>query len=207
MSKVREPAGPLPKSVYVRRRILLLTLLIAIPVVIVLFIVRPGSSGGVAESKPVTLPEDLSVDGADPESSAADLPGCKKSDIDVTAVASKPAYAPGENPELWMTISNTGAEACVIDLGTQEMVFEVKSGDELYWLSSHCQVDADSREVILEPDNPLSTEPIIWDRTRSSPETCEGERPVVPAGGAAYNLRVTANSVASSNEFQFLLND
>lgn len=205
MSK-RPPAGPLPKSVYVRRRILVLTVLIAIPLAIVLFIVRPGSSGGVTESKPVTLPEDLSVDSSESETPASDLPGCKKSDIDVTAVASKPAYGSGENPELWMTISNTGSKPCVIDLGTKEMQFELKSGDEVYWLSTHCQVDADSREVILEPDNPLSTEPIIWDRTRSSPETCEGQRPTVPAGGAAYNLRATANSVQSSNAFQFLLN-
>jgi len=181
-------------------------MLIAVPLALLLIIVRPGASGGVAETKPVTLPEDLSATQDATDEAAADLPGCKKSDIDVTAVASKPAYGPGENPELWMTISNTGSKPCIIDLGTKEMVFEVKSGDELYWLSSHCQVDADSREVILEPDNPLSTEPIIWDRTRSSPETCEGERPIVPAGGAAYRLSVTANSVQSSNAFQFLLN-
>ena len=82
----------------------------------------------------------------------------------------------------------------------------IKSGDEVYWKSVDCQTGADSREVILSPDNPLSTQKITWDRTRSSPETCAAVREPVPAGGAAYNVTATANGVESAEPWQFLLN-
>jgi hypothetical protein len=205
MAKLKEPIGPLDKKVYLRRRIVLLLLVVGIPVAVLLFVFRPGSSGGVDQRQEISLPSDFT--GASDEAVAPEeeLPGCKKSDIDVTVAASKQSYGPGETPEIWMTISNTSSEPCVVDLGTKEMVFEITSGDELYWSSTHCQVDADSREVILEPKNPLSTAPLVWERSRSSPETCEGERPAAPGGGAAYNVRASANSVASSNAWQFLL--
>lgn len=204
MSSLKEPVGPHSKKVYLRRRLILLAILISIPVIVLLIIFRPGSTGGVSDRKEVTLPADLSAD-ATKETAEGETPGCKKGDIDVTAVASKTSYSPGENPEIWMTISNSGTEPCVIDLGTKELSFEITSGAETYWLSTDCQTGADSREVLLEPGNPLSTEPLVWDRTRSSPETCNLERPPVPGDGAAYHLFATANAVKSSDSWQFLL--
>lgn len=206
MSTLKDPVGPHSKKIYLRRRLILLAILISIPIIVLLIIFRPGSTGGVSDRKEVTLPSDLAADGkTNSKSSESDTPGCKKGDINVTAVANKASYAPGENPEIWMTISNSGTEPCVIDLGTKELSFEITSGSETYWSSTDCQTGADSREVILEPGNPLSTEPLVWDRTRSSPETCNTERAAVPADGAAYHLFATANAVKSSESWQFLL--
>lgn len=189
---------------------MVLAILIVIPVIALLFIFKPGSSGGVQKSEEVELPSDLTKTSTAKKTTAADdVPGCKKSDIDVTAVASKESYGPGENPEIWMTISNTGTKPCVVDLGTKELLFEIVSGSqtqpETYWISTHCQTGADSREVILEPDNPLSTTPLTWDRTRSAPETCNVPREPVVADGAAYRVYATANSVKSAEGWQFLL--
>jgi hypothetical protein len=211
MSRLKDPVGPHSKRVYQRRRIVLLAVLIGIPVIALLIIFKPGSTGGVAKTEEVSLSADFSETSNPKKSTAADdLPGCKKSNIDVTAVANKESYGPGENPEIWMTVSNTGSKPCVIDLGTKELSFEIVSGSEaqpeVYWVSTHCQTGSDSREVILEPDNPLSTTPLVWDRTRSAPETCDVAREPVPAGGAAYRLYATANSVKSSEGWQFLLN-
>lgn len=210
MSRLKDPVGPHSKRVYQRRRIVLLAVLIGIPVIALLIIFKPGSSGGVTKSEEVTLPSDLTETTSPKKTTAADeVPGCTKSNIDVTAVANKESYGPGENPEIWMTISNTGTKPCVIDLGTKELSFEIVSGSqtqpETYWVSTHCQTGADSREVILEPENPLSTSPLVWDRTRSSPETCNVARQPVPADGAAYRLYATANSVKSPEGWQFLL--
>lgn len=210
MSRLKDPVGPHSKRVYQRRRIVLLAVLIGIPVIALLIIFKPGSSGGVTKSEEVTLPSDLTETTSPKKTTAADeVPGCTKSNIDVTAVANKESYGPGENPEIWMTISNTGTKPCVIDLGTKELSFEIVSGSqtqpETYWVSTHCQTGADSREVILEPENPLSTSPLVWDRTRSSPETCGVAREPVPADGAAYRMYATANSVRSAEGWQFLL--
>jgi len=205
MAKQSAPVGALDRKVYLRRRIVLLLIIVALPVGALLLIFRPGSSGGVDPRQEISLPADFTGQSDEETLLEEEIPGCKKSSIDVTVAASEQSYGAGETPEIWMTISNTSSEPCIIDLGTKEMVFEIKSGQELYWLSTHCQVDADSREVILEPGNPLSTQPLFWERTRSSPETCEGDRPAVPAGGAAYNVRATVNSVPSSNAWQFLL--
>lgn len=205
MSRLTDPVGPHSKRVYRRRRIVVLSAVVLIPTIVVLLLVfKPGSSGGVTETKTVEVPKDLNATPTK-TTEAADLPGCKKSNIDVTAVASKQDYAAGENPEIWMTISNTGKSPCVIDLGTKELSYEITSGQESYWKSTDCQQEADSREVILEPSNPLSVEKIAWDRTRSAPETCAAERPPVPAGGATYNVYATANGVKSATPWSFLL--
>lgn len=204
-----------PKSVYRRRRLILLLSLLAVVGVVLLLVFRPGSSSTVPSAdstKKVELPSDLKTTGTStatpsPSSSADDLPGCKKSNLAVTVAADSNAYGPGQNPALTMTISNTGKSDCVVDLGTKNLSFEIYSGEELYWKSVDCQVEPDSREVVLQPGKPLTTEPLVWDRTRSSPDTCGAARPAVPAGGAAYNVRAIANTVKSSPTFQFLLND
>ena len=59
--------------------------------------------------------------------------------------------------------------------------------------------------MILEPGTPLSTDPIEWDRTRSSPETCEIARDPVVADGATYHLHVAAGGVQGSGTAPFLL--
>lgn len=207
MASLKDPVGPHSPSVYRRRRLVALLVLIAIPVVVLLIIFKPGSTGGVTERQKVDVPADIkSGSTKKATTNADDLPGCKKSNLTVTAVASKESYAAGESPEIWMTISNSGTKPCVVDLGTKELSFSIKSGDEVYWNSVDCQTGADSREVILSPENPLSTQKITWDRTRNSPETCAVAREPVPAGGAAYKVTATANGVESAEPWQFLLN-
>jgi len=84
--------------------------------------------------------------------------------------------------------------------------FTVTSGTEVYWTSTDCQVDAIDAEVSLAPGTPISSSaPIVWDRTRSAPDTCEGPREAVPAGGASYHLTVSVDGFASAETKQFQL--
>ncbi len=177
--------------------------LIAVIVAVVLIIVRPGGAQGepgatatpsaVASStpEPTTIPT---------ESTALDGDPCSPEQITVEPVTDKTVYEAGEQPQLSVTITNTGKNVCVLNAGTSAQVFTISSGDEQYWISTDCQTDAIDAEVSLKPGTPVSSAaPIVWDRTRSSPETCEGAREAVPAGGASYHLSVSVDGYASDD--------
>ncbi|SIN91807.1 hypothetical protein [Agromyces cerinus] len=203
------PAGRQSPQVYRRRRIVVLIGLIAVVIAIVLVIVRPGASqgeepsGGASPSaEPTTAPETA----IPTEPTAADGDPCAPENVLVEAVTDKSSYEPGEQPQLSLTITNTGKNVCVLNAGTKAQVFTVTSGAEQYWTSTDCMVDAIDAEVSLTPGTPVSSSvPIIWDRTRSTPDTCSGARETVPAGGASYHLAVTVDGFESAEQKQFLL--
>jgi hypothetical protein len=60
--------------------------------------------------------------------------------------------------------------------------------------------------VLLEAGQQVSSAaPLEWDRTRSSVDTCDGERPRATGGGATYHLSVSINGIASTNTASFQL--
>lgn len=214
MSTNPTPTGRLSPAVYRRRRLLVLLAVVAVIVAIVLVIVRPGSSQGedgtkdgskatatdaAAESAPpqtVIPTEDTAVDGA----------ACEPGQVLVEAITDKTEYEAGEQPQLSVTITNTGKNVCVLNAGTSAQQFTITSGDEIYWKSGDCQTDAIDADVSLTPGTPVSSAvPILWDRTRSTPETCDGPREAVPAGGASYHLGVTVDGFEQAESKQFLL--
>ena len=190
--------------------------LIAVIVAVVLIIVRPGSSqggapdaagGGSPAPSPASTDEAAAPPTAIPtEPTAADGDACAEKNIVVETVTDKTAYEAGEQPQLSVTITNTGKNVCVLNAGTKAQLFTIKSGQEVYWLSTHCQVDAIDAEVSLTPGTPISSSvPIVWDRTRSSVDTCQGPREAVPAGGASYHLEVSIDGFTSPATKQFQL--
>ena len=219
MSSNRTAQGRLPASVYRRRRAMVLLGLVAVIIAIVLVIVRPGASQGdeVAQTTPASAPPSAPPAATDvpaasaepePEPTAAPVDGaaCVDAQITVEAVTDAAVYAADEQPNLSVTIANTGSNSCVIDVGTAAQVFTVKSGNEVYWTSTDCQVDPVAAEVTLEPGQVVSSsEPLVWDRTRSSADTCDGERAAVPGGGASYHLGVAVDGFESEDTKQFLL--
>jgi len=211
MSTNQTPAGRQSPQVYRRRRLLVLIGLIAVLVAVVLIIVRPGSSqgddrGASPSTSPTTTPATSDPTTIPTEPTAADGDPCSPEKILVEAVTDKSAYEAAEQPQLSVTITNTGKNICVLNAGTAQQVFTIKSGEELYWTSTDCQVDAIDAEVSLTPGTPISSAvPIIWDRTRSTPETCDGPRETVPAGGSSYHLSVSVDGFESAESKQFQL--
>ncbi len=207
MSTLRNPVGPEDKKVYLRRRLIVLAALIAVIVAIVMVVMKPGSSGGAAGPQEVTVPDDLvaveqeNAEATDPEA----IPACTDAQLKVTPVTDRASYAAGELPQLSLTVQNVGEADCQADLGTAGMSFEISSGPDQVWRSTDCQQNPDHRPVIVQPGKPLSTEVIPWDRTRSSPETCEISRDQVTAGGATYHLRVAVGGVNGEGTAPFLL--
>lgn len=213
MSTLKHPVGPQSSKVYWRRRLIVGLGLVAVIVVIILIVVRPGASSGepndskapAATSKKTAAPSTDSTT-IPTDETTADGAACKDADIAVTAVTDATTYDAGVNPQLSLSVTNTGSKDCVLNAGTSQQVFTITSGDEVYWVSTDCQTDAVDTEVTLKPGVPMnSAAPLTWDRTRSSKDTCDTPRDPVIAGGASYKLTVALGAVKSEPS-QFLLN-
>ncbi|MGH1525454.1 hypothetical protein ACRAWC_15970 [Leifsonia sp. L25] len=211
MSTFKHPVGPQPSGVYWRRRLIVLLGLVAVVVVIVLIVVRPGSSSGEPARAPVTTntpaPTAAAATSIPTSSASASGQPCKPADVKVEAVTDASGYGAGQLPQLSVALTNTGANACVIDAGTAQQVFTITSGSEVYWKSTDCQSSKVDAQVLLQPGKTISSQtPITWDRTRSDPSTCQAQRAQVPAGGASYHLQVSVAGITSATTKQFSLN-
>lgn len=190
----------------------MLLALVAVIVAIVLIVVRP-SFGGAAKGAPSptgasSAPPSTTAPGATASAAPADADGapCRPENVVVEAVSDKVSYAAGEMPQLSMRVTNTGKNACSLNVGTKAQVFTISSGKEQYWSSTDCLADATDQQVTLPPNKPLaSAAPIVWDRTRSAKDTCQGTRPAAPVAGASYHLTVSVGGITSGATRQFLL--
>lgn len=207
MSHWKEPVGKEAKSVYFRRRLLVLGGLIALIAFVALVIFKPGASGGAASAPEVQVPKEIVAADKkqDKTVKAGEVRACPAGELVVTPITDLDNYAPGEEPKLSLRVENKGDSECEAQLGTSNMNFRVSSGSDEVWRSTDCQINADNRAVLLEPGKPLETEPITWDRTRSSKDTCEISRDPVTAEGATYHLQVSAAGVPGTGTAAFLL--
>ncbi|MBD8704895.1 hypothetical protein [Frigoribacterium sp. CFBP 13712] len=227
MSTFKNPTGPQPPSVYWRRRAVVALGLIAVIVIIVLIVVRPGSGAsepgaaatssapaadGSADDAATAPAETAPAADATPEpsadaSAATDGTACEPTDIALAAILDKESYAATELPQMAMSITNTGDADCVINLGSNQQRLVVSSGEEQYWSSKDCQVNGTDQDVTLTAGQTLETPAIAWDRTRSSPDTCDSEsRSAVPADGATYRLSVFVGDITSADPAPMILN-
>ena len=198
MSTIRNPVGPQPPAVYWKRRAIVLIGLVAVIVIILLIVFRPQGADPKPTNPSTTPPASSTT--ADDTAAA-----CTPEQVSLAAVTDKGGYNAGEDPMVSMTITNIGAAPCTIDAGTGAQEYIIASGSEQYWSSRDCQADPTETEVTLEPGVPKSTNPFAWDRTRSSTDTCSGDRPAVSAGGASYHLTVKLGDITSEATKQFLL--
>ena len=206
MSTTKHPVGPQASTVYRRRRLVVGLGVLAVLLIIILIVVRPGGGDDPA-STAAPAPSDNAADPASTADPAA-APACDPAAVQVEAITDQGAYDAGDDPELSLSVTNTGSTPCVLNVGTSTQVFTITSGADVYWTSTDCQSDPADAEVTLQPGAEVSTKtPLTWDRTRSSPETCEStEREPVPGEGASYYLSVSVGGVESAGPTQFLLN-
>ena len=188
----------LPASVYRRRRLAVFGGLLAVIAVIVLIIWRPSLGGVTAKPAEEELTE-----------GAATVAACVVGDIEVTANTDQERYASGIAPSLWLTVKNVGATECELQVGSDVQEYAVDSGSrenpDLWWSSTHCQSAGIPMTITLTPGQERATTPLSWDRTRSSPDTCDGTRPAAPGGGASYHLSVKVGPFESATTKQFFL--
>jgi hypothetical protein len=185
---------PLPATVYWRRRLVVLGGLLAVVAVIVLIVVRPGF--GTTSEPALEVADELAV---------VEVPTCLPSQLEITARTDLSSYDAGLNPQLWMGVKNVSSVECTVNAGTDVQKYVISSGPDLIWSSDDCQQGANPFPLTLAPGSEQETGSLEWDRTRSTPNTCDGERPTMAAGGASYHLRVYLGDLESAETKQFLL--
>ena len=205
MSTFRTPVGPQPPTVYWRRRLILGLGALAVILIIILIIVRPGSGNPGPTTKPGASPSATPSPSASAPGAGAVL-ACLPTHVKILGVADKTTYAATEQPQISMSITNSGSRDCTINLGSTQQQLIITSGTETIWDSKDCQTAPVDTPVVLKPGVAVTTPPIPWDRTRSSKTTCDASRPPVTAGGASYHLGVKVGALSSKATVQFLLN-
>lgn len=208
-------------AVYRRRRFVavvgLIVLLAAIGVGVWLFIAQPWAgaetspgptTSSTTSDSPTTAPTAGETPAADP--TADETPGivaCKATDITVAAVTDAEVYPAGVPPKLSISLTNNGKTDCTLDVGSTMQVFTVSSGADVWWRSTDCQENPSSMIATLVAGTTVtSKEPVTWDRTRSSVETCaEENRPRAPGGGASYHVAVSIGGFESQGTQQIIL--
>ncbi|MGF2950015.1 hypothetical protein [Microbacterium alcoholitolerans] len=211
-------------AVYRRRRLLavvvLLAVIAAIGTGVWLAIAQPWSSGSDADPAPASQPPTpVASDSATPEASASASPeptgdetatpeivACQAADVRVVAVTDADTYAAGELPQLSIELTNNGPD-CTMNVGSSTQKFTVTSGSDEWWRSTDCQTEPSDTIVTLEAGKTVSSAtPVIWDRTRSSVDTCdEKNRPRAPGGGASYHVAVEIGGFKSGTSKQIIL--
>ncbi len=211
-------------AVYRRRRLVVIVGLIlfvaAIGIGAWLLIARPWAAADTAETpspstSTSTSPSAAPSTGTDspspsPDASTEQAPAivaCEANDIEVAAVADAATYAAGVMPKLSISLTNKGAKDCTIDVGSTTQVFTVSSGEDVWWRSTDCQENPSSMIATLTAGTTVtSKDPVTWDRTRSSVETCAQEnRQRAPGGGASYHVEVSIGGFTSLSTAQILL--
>ena len=209
-------------AVYRRRRLVLfgglILVLALIGVSVWLLVAQPWAHGDVKPAPSTSAPAPSSPaptasgDEEQPssETSAPATPGivaCDAKDIVVKAVTDADSYQAGVLPKLSISLTNNGTTDCTLDVGSATQVFTVASGDDVWWRSTDCQENPSNMIATLEAGKTVvSKDPVVWDRTRSSVETCAQEnRPRAPGGGASYHVGVQIGGFASATTTQILL--
>lgn len=220
-------------AVYRRRRLVLLLAVLAVAVLVWLLIAQPwrgaATENDTAAPAPTAsqdaatelpVPEDAAgteTDAAasptpeaepspDPSTSTTAAAPCAGRDLTVEALTDSDVYGSGQNPQLSIRLTNTGETDCTLNVGTTTQSFTIASGSDTWWRSTDCQATPSDMIVLLAAGQSVtSATPLVWDRTRSSVDTCDGERTPAPGGGASYHLSVEIGGVSSTQSAQFLL--
>ena len=139
------------------------------------------------------------------ESATPSILACTTADLTVLAVTDKESYGAGELPQLSITLSNTSAVPCLINVGTATQSFVITSGSDTWWRSTDCQSESSDQVVQLGAGQTVSSvTPLAWDRTRSSVDSCgSASRPKAPAG--YFHLQVSIGGIQGADTAMFRL--
>jgi hypothetical protein len=210
-------------AVYRRRRLAVLLILILVLAAvgggIWLAIAQPWAAPAPASAPngPTSSPDagaptadaDPSPDPT-PSPAASETPGivaCTAEDVSVVAVTDADTYPVGALPELSISLTNTSGKDCTMNVGSKTQKLTVTSGSDVWWRSTDCQSEPADMIVTLEAGKSVtSATPVVWDRTRSTPKTCdEKNRPRAPGGGASYHITVSIGGFDSEKAKQIIL--
>jgi hypothetical protein len=199
---VIEPTGPLPRSVYWRRRVLAIGGS-ALAVAVIAWVI-----GGFGEPDPAAV-RDSATGSSRPAAtsagtvsapattrhapSSAKLPAtstppaqppqvCPDAALGVLAETGAPAYPVGQRPLLRLVVVNTGPVPCLreVSRSLRELVITTGDGATRLWSSNDCYAPPGVDTRLLKPGERLSFT-VGWAGRTSAPG-CPATRDPVPAG-------------------------
>lgn len=215
----------LPASVYRRRRVVALAVLLVLVVALIWGITSvvsalTGSSEDpespqapaevTAQAEPETTvdpndkfadftprptPSDEDENGSATASSSPAQAQECGADLSLTAATDQQSYPADKEPVLVMTMENTGEQPCKVNAGTNAMSFVVTSGSDVIFDSRHCAANGEDREVTLEPGKSENAR-LTWNRTRTA-DGCPADQAEAMPG--YYNLTVGLGEHTSPN--------
>jgi hypothetical protein len=200
----QRPAAPRKKSVYLRRRIIALTVLVALVAIVWSLVaaavglvqgVFGGNSAAPAGSEGSSTVAACAADSILLEPIVADAGG-----------GAQAAFDTGINPFFGYRVTNIGAKDCSLDVGAKDTYYKVTSGEETIWNSENCdRTGLVASVVTLKPNEPMANALSDWYRVKSSSTGCGAEQTPVTAGGASYHLSVEVGGMVSKETSQFIL--
>jgi len=217
-SPIRRRYSP---AVYRRRRLAVFLVFIVVVILVIVLFSRCGSAttpGPTPTRTPTSTPNQIPLVSATPAGTstpggadaaaqyAGTAPECLAKNLTVGAFTDKTDYAAGELPQLSMTVTNKGTADCKVNVGTSQQVFQVTSGDDVWWQSTDCQKEETDFWMLLPAGKTEKTgTPVSWVRERSSPDTCDVAREAAVGGGASYYLTTSLGGAQAKESKQFLL--
>lgn len=170
------PVGPKSSNVYWRRRVVVLVVLALLLILLIWGITAIVRSvgGGSGSQAPAAAPTTGAASQTAPTTAGADPSAtqaggiCTGADVKVVASSDARTYKVGDTAQIGMTITNGGAQACRMDVGSAALTILVKSGSDQVWSSDDCQTDSQSNVVSLEPGQAMESS-VPWATERSGP--------------------------------------
>ncbi|MFC9971380.1 hypothetical protein ACFVH6_10845 [Spirillospora sp. NPDC127200] len=111
---------------------------------------------------------------ATPEPVKKDGDACESRDVVVNAATTRDVYGKGEDPQMNITVVNTGTRACTMDVGPDALDVRITSGSDRVWSSARCARGGGSSIQLLRRGIPY-VGTVTWDRLRSG-DDCRGRR-------------------------------
>jgi hypothetical protein len=185
-----EPVGPLPATVYRRRRAAAAGVLAAglLGVAVLTFtgdaeepVEEPLAAVERAEQPvPESGPQPGPGSAAPPP--VVEAPECTKEMVAIRAELEPPETRVGQSTTLRLVVTNVGAQPCVRDLdaGRQEVMVVTDDLKGRVWSSNDCENPSREDRRTLQPNQPLGFR-LVWNGRTSNPG-CTEQRTVVPEG-------------------------
>lgn len=204
---MHEPEGPLPREVYVRRRVAAVAVAVVAVLAVVLALFLASRDTGTdtqetaANGDPDSSEDAEGSDGAeDDETSPTETTArdggasrgrCADEDLRLDVWPAEPNVPEGQDVRFFVNVMNTADSTCDRDLAEPPLSFEVYRLDDntKVWSSIDCTTPREEDEVELRPDEPQPRQ-IDWTGRRSAEGACaEADRtPVEPGSYQVYAL-------------------
>ncbi|MDK8870514.1 hypothetical protein [Corynebacterium macclintockiae] len=206
---------PLPREVYIRRRIAAVVILVAVIGVIwgLISLVSGGeeSENTAATESATTTSEQQDMSsppeppkGADPSESEAKASeskeseakasedkkkdSCSLADLKVTARPGATTFNADQQPNFYARIENPTGADCDINLDDAPLKFEVftMGNYQRVWGDIDCNAPEVTGDVKIKAGEAVNYELAGWSRTTSAPGQCEARQPVDPGSYLLY---------------------